>query len=96
MMKYDIKITRTSNSKLSSLDFNNIPFGKVFSDHMFVADFADGEWKDLRIVPFAPFEMHPANMTLHYAQTIFEGMNQANRIKEEMCFTIYICSQRKI
>jgi len=73
-MKYDIKITKTTQSNLPKLDFNNIPFGKVFSDHMFIADYKDGDWTDLRIVPFGPFEMHPANMTLHYSQTIFEGM----------------------
>ncbi len=73
-MKFEINLTKTTQSRLPQLDFNNIPFGKVFSDHMFIADYKDGEWTDLRIVPFGPFEMHPANMTLHYSQTIFEGM----------------------
>lgn len=73
-MKFEINLTKTTQSRLPELDFNNIPFGKVFSDHMFIADYKDGEWTDLRIVPFGPFEMHPANMTLHYSQTIFEGM----------------------
>ncbi|MEM6316709.1 MAG: branched-chain amino acid aminotransferase [Bacteroidota bacterium] len=73
-MKYEITVNPTTNSNLPKLDFNNIPFGRVFSDHMFIADYRDGEWTDLRIVPFGPFEMHPANMTLHYSQTIFEGM----------------------
>lgn len=73
-MKYEIKVTKTNRSRLPELDFNQIPFGKVFSDHMFVADYSDGQWQDLRIIPFQSFTMHPANMTLHYAQTIFEGM----------------------
>jgi len=73
-MKYEFKVSKTTQSRLPELDFNNIPFGKVFSDHMFIADYKDGEWTDMRIVPFGPFEMHPANMTLHYSQTIFEGM----------------------
>jgi len=73
-MKYTIPVTKTQVSNLPALDFHNIPFGEVFSDHMFVADYYDGQWNDLHIVPLAPFAMHPANMTLHYAQTIFEGM----------------------
>lgn len=73
-MKYPIKVTKVQNSRLSEVDFNNIPFGRVFSDHLFVADYYDGKWNDLRIEPFGRFSMHPANMTLHYGQAIFEGM----------------------
>ncbi len=79
-MKYSIKVTQTRQSNLPKLDFNNIPFGRVFSDHMFVADYYDGRWNDMRIVPFQPFSMHPANMTLHYAQTIFEGMKASKSV----------------
>lgn len=77
---YEIKITRTQDSGLANLDFNNIPFGKVFSDHMFVAEYRDGKWVDSRIIPFQPFTLHPANMTLHYSQTIFEGMKASKSV----------------
>ncbi len=73
-MKYEIKVTRTRNSRLPELDFENIPFGQTFSDHLFVADYRDGEWQDARIEPFDRFSMHPATMVLHYGQSIFEGM----------------------
>ncbi|MCB0560877.1 MAG: branched-chain amino acid aminotransferase [Lewinellaceae bacterium] len=73
-MKYNIKITKTQNSHLPDVDFNNIPFGRVFSDHMFVAEYRNGEWTDLRIEPFGRFSIHPAAMALHYGQAIFEGM----------------------
>ncbi len=73
-MKYQIPITRTRQSRLSQVDFNNIPFGRVFSDHMFVADYKNGQWQDFRIVPFGHFTVHPALMALHYGQSIFEGM----------------------
>jgi branched-chain amino acid aminotransferase len=73
-MNYNIKVTKTQDSRLSSVDFNNIPFGKIFSDHMFVVDYEDGEWKDPQIVPYGPLEMYPAAMVLHYGQAIFEGM----------------------
>lgn len=73
-MKYPIKITKTKNSRLSEVDFENIPFGRVFSDHMFVAEYYDGGWHDFRIEPFGRFTIHPAAMALHYGQAIFEGM----------------------
>ena len=73
-MKNKIQITKTQNSRLATLDFNNIPFGRVFTDHMFVVDYEGGEWVNPRIEPFGSFEMHPASMVLHYGQAIFEGM----------------------
>lgn len=72
--KYNIQITRCDRSGKNQVDFDHLVFGKYFSDHMFVADFVDGEWKDLRIEPLANFSMHPATMAIHYGQSIFEGM----------------------
>ena len=69
-----ISIKQTTNSRLSSVDFNNLPFGKICSDHMFVMDYKDGAWQAPEIKPLENFSIHPANLTLHYAQSIFEGM----------------------
>ncbi len=82
-MHYNISLQRTPHSRLPEVDFANIPFGKVFSDHIFIADFVDGEWTDLRIEPFAPFSMHPANLALHYGQSIFEGMKASKNADGE-------------
>ena len=68
------EVKKTSKSKLDMVDFQNIDFGKVYSDHMFVAEFVEGEWKNLRIEPFADLTISPANATLHYAQSVFEGL----------------------
>jgi len=73
-MKYNISLTKVKESRLNTVDFDNIPFGRTFSDHMFTADYVDGEWINLQIVPFQSFEMHPAGIVLHYGQAIFEGM----------------------
>ncbi|MBI5914761.1 MAG: branched-chain amino acid aminotransferase, partial [Bacteroidetes bacterium] len=73
-MDMDIKITRSKTSRLSEVDFDDLPFGRNFSDHMFVADYYDGEWHNPRIEPFHNFSLHPATMALHYGQAIFEGM----------------------
>ncbi len=69
-----INVTKASSSKLSDLDFANIPFGKVFSDHMFTADYIDGAWTDLKIIPFGDLGISPVNLAIHYGQSIFEGM----------------------
>lgn len=69
-----IEIKKTSNSLLPQIDFNNLAFGKVFSDHMFVMDYADGEWGTPTITPFANLSLNPATSVIHYGQSIFEGM----------------------
>ncbi|HEY0245019.1 MAG TPA: branched-chain amino acid aminotransferase [Mucilaginibacter sp.] len=70
----DIKITKTNNSRLAETDFNDLPFGHVFSDHMFVADYTDGEWKNFQIVPYGDIPLSPAISSLHYGQSFFEGL----------------------
>ena len=55
-----IDIQRAEKSRLDHVDFNDLPFGKVFADHMFLADYRDGEWKNLRIMPYGYLPMSPA------------------------------------
>lgn len=69
-----MNINRTQHSRLPGLDINNLPFGKVFSDHMFTADFNDGVWSKSEISPYAPLQLSPASSMMHYGQAIFEGM----------------------
>lgn len=70
----NIATTRVEESRLPQMDFHNILFGRQFSDHMFIADYKDGAWTDLRIVPYGNLSMSPATSSLHYGQSIFEGM----------------------
>ena len=50
-------------------------FGRHFTDHMVTIKWTEGRgWHDAQLVPYAPLSIDPANMTLHYAQTIFEGL----------------------
>jgi branched-chain amino acid aminotransferase len=79
-MSYDIKIAKVKESRISAVDFDNIPFGRTFSDHMFTADYKDGKWTNLQIVPFGNFEIHPAGLVLHYGQAIFEGMKASKGV----------------
>lgn len=73
-----LKITKTENSRINTVDWENLPFGKVFSDHMLVMDYKDGEWQQPEIMPFDSFSLHPATSAIHYGQSIFEGM-KANK-----------------
>ncbi len=69
-----INVQTVQQSRLPEIDFGNLPFGKICSDHMFVMDYKDGKWQEGNIVPLSNFSIHPANLTLHYGQSIFEGM----------------------
>jgi branched-chain amino acid aminotransferase len=69
-----IKITKTKNSKLQTTDFENLGFGKVFSDHMLICDYKNGSWGEPEIVPFQPMSLMPSAKIFHYGQSIFEGM----------------------
>lgn len=73
-----IRITRTDKSRISEVDWDNLPFGKVFSDHMLVMDYKDGAWGLPEIMPFESLSLHPATSAIHYGQSIFEGM-KANK-----------------
>ncbi len=70
----DIDIQLIEQSKIDSVDFNNLSFGRTFSDHMFVCDFSDGEWKNPTIKPYGPMLFEPSARVFHYGQAVFEGM----------------------
>jgi branched-chain amino acid aminotransferase len=79
-----IDVQPTAHSRIAELDQDNIPFGRVFSDHMFIADYKDGAWTDFKIVPYGNLSLSPAASTLHYSQTIFEGMKAFYNKKDEV------------
>ncbi len=69
-----ITITKTTCSKLGEIDFDNIPFGRHTSDHMFMMDYAEGQWANFRIIPYQGLLLDPQSKALQYCQCIFEGM----------------------
>ena len=71
---FPIRTQPTTASRLAEQDFDHLEFGKVFSDHMFVVDYRDGEWHDAQVLPYGELSVSPANSALHYGQAIFEGM----------------------
>ena len=53
---------------------------------MFIADYDGENWIKPRIEPFHKLEISPANLALHYGQSIFEGMKASNRHGEPVLF----------
>ena len=73
MSKCKIELTKTPKAKPA--DQTKLGFGQYFTDHMFIMNYDEGlGWHDPRIVPYAPIELDPAAMILHYGQEVFEGM----------------------
>ena len=69
-----IDIIKAATSKINEVDFDNLSFGSVFTDHMLECDFKNGEWQKPVIKPYAPFLLDPSARVFHYGQAIFEGM----------------------
>ena len=69
-----IPVRKTTQSRISEVDFDQLEFGKYVSDHMLVCDYAKGQWNEPQIVPFANLSLSPTALALHYGQTVFEGM----------------------
>jgi len=70
----DIKVSKVLESAIDKMDWENLQFGRVFSDHMFVMEYSDGSWKNPEIMPYGDLKMSPATSVLHYGQSFFEGM----------------------
>jgi branched-chain amino acid aminotransferase len=69
-----MKIKKIEKSNLSNIDFDNLTFGDVFTDHMFVCSFKKGEWTNPEIKPYQPISISPSARVFHYGQACFEGM----------------------
>ena len=81
-----MKIVKTSHSRLKSTDFSDLPFGRVFSDHMLICNYKDGGWQEPEILPYGPIPMNPGSQVLHYGQSIFEGMKAFKNSNNEVLF----------
>jgi len=73
-MAINIQVNTVKTSKIDSIDFDNLSFGKVFSDHMFECDYVNGSWQNPTIKPYGPISLNPSAKIFHYGQSIFEGM----------------------
>lgn len=70
----NIIVEKVKSSKINQVDFDNLAFGSVFTDHMVVCTFKNGAWETPRIMPYQPITLDPSSKIFHYGQSIFEGM----------------------
>src|ERR1035437_6970533 len=84
-MEHTISITPQAERKVT--DTKSIPFGKVPTEHMFVAEYKDGEWHNAQVMPFHDLTLSPLALCLHYGQTVFEGMKAF--AMEDGCINIF-------
>ena len=71
----DIRIKKTTAPKAKPAPGQKLGFGKIFTDHMFIMNYTDGQgWHDARVVPFQNITLSPAAMVYHYGQEMFEGL----------------------
>jgi len=70
----NVAIEKVKNSKIHDVDFDNLSFGSVYTDHMLICDYKDGKWMVPKIVPYQPITLDPSAKIFHYGQSIFEGM----------------------
>jgi branched-chain amino acid aminotransferase len=71
-MEHTISINSQQERKVT--DTRSLPFGKIPTEHMFIAEYKDGEWQHAQVTPFHDLTLSPLALCLHYGQTVFEGM----------------------
>ncbi|MFC4094458.1 branched-chain amino acid aminotransferase [Euzebyella saccharophila] len=69
-----ISIEKVAKSKIDQVDFDNLAFGSVFTDHMLVCDYKNGAWEAPKVMPYQAISLEPSAKIFHYGQSIFEGM----------------------
>ena len=71
----EIKVELAKTLKQKPADESKLGFGSIFTDHMFVMPYDEGQgWHDPKIIPYGPIALEPSAMCLHYGQEVFEGM----------------------
>lgn len=80
----EIDIIKAKYSKIGDVDFENLTFGNIFTDHMLVCDYKDGQWEKPVIKPYEPFLIDPSAKVFHYGQAIFEGMKAYKDDKDDI------------
>ncbi len=81
----DIKIQKTTTPKELPAKGAKLGFGTIFTDHMFVMNYDEGQgWHDARVVPFENISLSPAAMVFHYGQEMFEGLKAYRGANDEI------------
>jgi branched-chain amino acid aminotransferase len=68
-----IPVERAAASRRAAFD-PSAPFGAAMSDHMLVARYEGGAWRDAAVRPYGPLELAPSISALQYGVSVFEGL----------------------
>jgi branched-chain amino acid aminotransferase len=79
-----LHIEKANTSRIKDVDFDNLVFGKTFTDHMFECEYKDGAWQIPTIKTYGPMMMSPAAKVFHYGQAVFEGMKAYKDDKDDI------------
>ncbi len=79
-----MKINLVEKSRIDAVNFENLSFGKIFTDHMFISKYKNGEWSAGEIKPYENISISPSARVLHYGQAIFEGMKCFKSEQDEL------------
>lgn len=79
-----IAIEKVVTSKISNVDFNNLSFGQIPTDHMFVCDYKKGTWQQPKIMPYQNISLDPSAKIFHYGQSVFEGLKAYKDINNQV------------
>ncbi len=77
----EISVLKSTSTRISKELVEQNEFGAVISDHMFIADYYNGDWHNAKVMPYTDLTLNPATLALHYGQSVFEGM-KAFRMKD--------------
>ncbi len=80
----DMSIDKTESSRIDQVDFDNLLFGEELSDHMFMVEYKNGTWGQPSISAMQDLSFNPSVSSLHYGQTVFEGLKAFRNTEDEI------------
>ena len=70
-------VERTKQSRISAIDFSDLPFGTIFSDHMLFAEYRNGCWSEPKIKSHGPLTLAPHKAQCFHSSCDFFGREAA-------------------
>ena len=66
----ELVVENEKDTRLDRIDYQNLGFGRYFSDNIFMSEFRNGKWSEGEILPYGKMPYEPGLSTLHYGQSI--------------------------
>jgi branched-chain amino acid aminotransferase len=79
-----IPVTPVRASRRSPFTSGEPSFGTTFSDHMLVAVYRDGRWRDVEIRPYDRLPLAPSINALQYGLAVFEGLKAFRTVSDDI------------